>query len=70
MCKKKPVDELYEDAKKIVLENKNTKLSFLQRKLCIGYYRTVRLMEALEENGVVSKHKVRGLRDILIEGKD
>lgn len=60
------LDELYEDAKKIVIEDKKTSISYLQRKLRIGYNRTARLVEQLEAGGVVSKPNIKGNREVLL----
>ncbi len=59
-------DELYEAAKKIVLEDRRTSISYLQRRLLIGYNRTSRIIEQLEESGVLSKRSNKGTREILI----
>lgn len=47
-------DDLYEEARNIVIESKKASTSFLQRKLGIGYSRAAKLMDMLEERGVVS----------------
>ncbi|MDP1538451.1 MAG: DNA translocase FtsK, partial [bacterium] len=46
-------DPLYEEAKKIIIEAKKASASFLQRRLRIGYARAARLLDILEERGVV-----------------
>jgi S-DNA-T family DNA segregation ATPase FtsK/SpoIIIE len=46
-------DPLYEEAKKIVIEARKASASLLQRKLKIGYARAARLIDILEERGVV-----------------
>jgi DNA segregation ATPase FtsK/SpoIIIE-like protein len=46
-------DELYEEAKMAVIEAGKASTSYLQRKLRIGYSRSARLMDMLEENGVI-----------------
>lgn len=46
-------DELYEDAKEAVLEAGKASTSYIQRKLRVGYSRAARLMDMLEEKGVV-----------------
>ncbi len=47
-------DELYEEAKRVVLESGKASTSYLQRKLKLGYARAARLIDILEERGVVS----------------
>lgn len=46
-------DELYDDAKKVVLQEGKASTSYLQRKLGIGYARAAKLIDMLEINGVV-----------------
>lgn len=46
-------DELYEDARTIVRETGKASASYLQRRLKIGYARSARLLDLLEERGVV-----------------
>lgn len=46
-------DDLYEDARRIVIEMKKASSSLLQRKLKVGYARAARLIDMLEERGVV-----------------
>jgi S-DNA-T family DNA segregation ATPase FtsK/SpoIIIE len=46
-------DPLFEEVKKIVLETKKASASFLQRRLRIGYSRAARLIDMLEEEGIV-----------------
>jgi S-DNA-T family DNA segregation ATPase FtsK/SpoIIIE len=44
---------LYEEAKRVVFEARKASASLLQRRLRIGYARAARLIDMLEENGVV-----------------
>ncbi len=46
-------DELYEDARAVVIEAGKASTSYIQRKLRIGYSRAARLMDILEERGVI-----------------
>ena len=46
-------DDLYEDAKEAVLEAGKASTSYIQRKLRVGYSRAARLMDMLEEKGVI-----------------
>lgn len=59
-------DELYEEAKEIVMQAGKASTSFLQRKLRIGYARAARLIDILEERGVVSSGSGAKPRDVLI----
>ncbi len=46
-------DELYEDAKRIVVQHQQGSISLLQRRLKIGYSRAARLIDEMEEEGIV-----------------
>jgi S-DNA-T family DNA segregation ATPase FtsK/SpoIIIE len=46
-------DELYEEAKQAVIEAGKASTSYLQRKLRVGYARAARLIDILEEKGVI-----------------
>jgi len=59
-------DELYEEAKNIILSEQKTSISYLQRRLQIGYNRSARLIEQLENNGILSTPNSKGNRDIII----
>ena len=59
-------DELYDEAVQFVLENKKTSISALQRRFKIGYNRAARIIEHMEEVGVLSPVQANGLREILI----
>ena len=58
-------DELYEAALKIVQTEKKASTSFLQRKLQIGYNRAARIIDQMENNGIVSKANHTGKREVL-----
>ena len=59
------LDELYEDAKQIVLTEKKTSISYIQRRLRIGYNRAATIVEQLEQNGILSEVNAKGNREIL-----
>ncbi|MEA1917331.1 MAG: DNA translocase FtsK [Campylobacterota bacterium] len=59
------LDELYEDARDVVINDKKTSISYLQRKLQIGYNRSARIIEQLEQRGVLSAPNNKGNREIL-----
>jgi len=60
------LDELYEDAKKIILADQKTSISYLQRKLQIGYNRSANIIEQLQEMGILSAPNNKGQREIII----
>ena len=59
-------DELYAQAVRVVLEHKKASISFLQRKLSIGYNRAAKMIEAMEIAGLVSEQNSSGNREILV----
>ena len=58
-------DELYTKAIELIRTEKKASTSFLQRKLQIGYNRAARIIDMLEENGIVSKANHVGKRDVI-----
>ncbi len=59
-------DELFEKAKKIVIQYQQGSVSLLQRKLKIGYSRAARIVDELEEAGIVGPMKEGKARDVLV----
>jgi len=60
------LDPLYEEAKAVVLSDKKTSISYLQRKLQIGYNRSANIIDQLEATGVLSAPNAKGNREILM----
>lgn len=58
-------DELYEEAREIIIQAGKASTSYLQRKLKIGYARAARLIDMLEERGVVSEADGSRPREVL-----
>ena len=58
-------DELYSQALEIIKSERKASTSFLQRKLQIGYNRAARIIDMMEEKGVVSKANHVGKREVL-----
>ena len=58
-------DELYQAALDIIRSEGKASTSFLQRKLQIGYNRAARIVDMMEEDGIVSKANHVGKRDVL-----
>ncbi|MCH2560192.1 MAG: cell division protein FtsK [Pseudomonadales bacterium] len=61
-------DPLYDEAVAFVLDSQKASISSVQRKLRIGYNRAARLIEQMEESGVVSPMSSNGTREILVPG--
>jgi len=59
-------DELIGEAKEIVINSRKASTTFLQRRLSIGYARAARLMDLLEEDGVISAGRGAKPREVLI----
>ena len=58
-------DPLYAEAVQVVMETKKTSISYIQRKLRIGYNRAANIIEAMESNGILSAQQSNGNREIL-----
>ncbi len=58
-------DSLYDQAVAIVCRDRKASTSYIQRKLQIGYNRAARIMDEMEEQGVVSSANHVGKREIL-----
>ena len=59
-------DALYDQAVAVVLKNRKASISLVQRHLRIGYNRAARLIEQMEQSGLVSPMQSNGNRDILV----
>lgn len=59
-------DELYDKAVAVVARDRKASTSYIQRKLQIGYNRAARIMERMEEEGVVSQPNNAGKREVLV----
>jgi S-DNA-T family DNA segregation ATPase FtsK/SpoIIIE len=59
-------DDLYEEAKEVVISAGKASTSYLQRKLRVGYSRAARLMDILEERGVIGPADGAKPREILV----
>ena len=59
-------DALYDQAVAIVIKDRKCSTSYIQRKLAIGYNKAARLVEQMEENGLVSPANHVGKREILV----
>ncbi len=59
-------DALYDQAVAIVLKNRRASISLVQRHLRIGYNRAARLLEQMEQSGLVSTMQSNGNREILV----
>ena len=60
------MDDLYDDAVQCVLENDAASTSLLQRRLKIGYGRAARLLDLMEERGIVGPPRGSKPREIVL----
>jgi len=60
-------DELYEDAKEVVVRAGKASASLLQRRLRVGYARAARLIDILEEEGIVGPADGARPRDVFVD---
>jgi S-DNA-T family DNA segregation ATPase FtsK/SpoIIIE len=63
-------DPLYDQAVEIVVKSRRASISFVQRQLRIGYNRAARLLEQMEQSGLVSAMQSNGNREILTPKRD
>ena len=61
-------DPLYDQAVQIVIESRKASISYVQRRLKIGYNRAARMVEDMEAAGVVSPVQSNGNREVLVPG--
>ena len=61
-------DPLYEEAKRVVIEARKASASLLQRRLRIGYARAARLLDILEERGVIGPGEGAKPREVYFAG--
>ncbi|MFC7462544.1 DNA translocase FtsK [Hydrogenophaga defluvii] len=62
-------DPMYDQAVAVVLQDRKASISYVQRKLKIGYNRSARLLEDMEKAGLVSSLTSSGQRDILVAAR-
>ena len=59
-------DELYDEAVAFVAQSRRASISAVQRRLRVGYNRAARIIETMEETGIVSPMATNGNREVLI----
>ena len=57
--------DLLTEAKNIILQDKKTSASYLQRRLSIGYNKAANIIEQLEREGFLSAPNTKGVREII-----
>ena len=61
------VDPLYDEAVRIVTETRKASISYIQRRLKIGYNRAARMVEEMEQSGVVGPLETNGGREVIAQ---
>ena len=60
-------DELYEEAVRVVKEARKASASYLQRRLAVGYARAAKLLDMMEERGVVGPGEGAKPREVFLD---
>ncbi|GAH10688.1 unnamed protein product, partial [marine sediment metagenome] len=60
-------DELYQDAVRIIIQARRASVSMLQRRLKVGYARAARLIDMMEEEGIVGPYRGSKVREVLAD---
>ncbi len=63
-------DELYDEAVRLVIETNQASVSILQRRMRLGYTRAARLIDMMEQNGLVGPYCGSKPRDILVDREE
>ena len=63
-------DPMYDQAVEVVLKDRKASISYVQRKLRIGYNRSANLLEQMERAGLVSALTSSGQREVLVPARD
>ena len=63
-------EDMFKDAVRVVIENRKASTSLLQRRLRIGYGRAARLIEEMEEQGIIGAADGSRPRDVLVSSLD
>lgn len=63
-------DPMYDQAVEVVLKDRKASISYVQRKLRIGYNRSARLLEDMEKAGLVSALTASGQREVLVPHRE
>lgn len=58
-------DDLYEEAKRIMLADGKTSISYIQRRLGIGFNKAANIVEQMQQRGFLSKENSKGVREII-----
>ena len=68
--KREDVDEMFDQAIAIVAETRNASISYLQRRLKVGYNRAARMIEQMEEEGMIGPQEGAKSREVFLRSPD
>jgi S-DNA-T family DNA segregation ATPase FtsK/SpoIIIE len=63
-------DDLFEEAAHVIVRRQQGSVSLLQRKLAVGYTRAARIVDQLEDAGIVGPYAGTKARDVLVESEE
>ena len=63
-------DDLFEEGARVIVRRQQGSVSLLQRKLAVGYTRAARIVDQLEEAGIVGPFNGTKARDVLVEDEE
>lgn len=63
-------DEYYDDAKELVIRRGKASASMIQRRFRVGYNRAARMVDAMEEEGIVGPHRGSKARNVIVEPEE
>jgi S-DNA-T family DNA segregation ATPase FtsK/SpoIIIE len=63
-------DENFEEAARVTVRRQQGSVSLLQRKLAVGYTRAARIVDQLEEAGIVGPHNGTKAREVLVDSEE
>lgn len=63
-------DEYYEDAKELVVQSGKASASMIQRRFSVGYNRAAKMVDAMEQEGIVGPHRGSKAREVIVEPEE
>ncbi len=63
-------EALYDMALRLILESRKASVSYIQRRMKIGYARAGRIMDLMEERGIVGPYQGSKPRDLIVDAQE
>ena len=63
-------DEYYEDAKELVVQSGKASASMIQRRFSVGYNRAAKMVDAMEQEGIVGPHRGSKAREVMVDADE